>query len=104
MILLRNLDTCKLEADVQKCYQIYHIALGFVMRLCLLANDLLEGTFEQVKACCGATRNASRTPKLMGNLASFLGQILAEIRHLREYARSFPNVSSSSIDRSRTVS
>ena len=96
-MLLRNLNTCKIDANNQSYRQTYHLALGFVMRLSLLASDVLKDIFEEIRTCCGASRQTAQTPKLMGNLASFLGQILAEIRHLRRHAQSYPEVSPTNV-------
>lgn len=103
MILLRSLDKCTIDTNVLHCHHIYHLVLGFVVRLSLIANDMLKRIFEHIKACCGATRHATRTPNLMGKLASLLGQSLAEVRHLRRHAQRSPIVSSMPIVASWTM-
>lgn len=94
MILLRGLKMCRIDPHIESYHNSYRLALGFVMRLSILANDLLIQIFEQVKICCEAKRHKTGTKKTMSTLASSLGQIVTEMRHLRLFVQSFPNVSS----------
>ena len=94
MILLRSLNTCRVDPNIDNGYRIYHLALGFVVHLALLAKNLVREIFKELKSGCEARRERKRTSKLMKAFASFLGQIFAEMRYLHAYAESFPNVGS----------
>ena len=93
LVLLRSLHTCTLDTEYYGYHESYQLSLGFVFRLFLLANDIFEEVFQEIRTCCKAERHATQTPKLMSTLALYLGQMLAEVSHLRRYAQSSPRVS-----------
>ena len=73
-----------LDADFQNHRKASEAVIGFICCLSITANKIFGKIFDEIRACSAAPREKVQTPKLMSQLAFYLGRMFTEIRSLNE--------------------